>query len=142
MRRKKQPYIEFINLKTEQKEYAKLCDGKSSLYKTYTAWETHIVEILKQFPTSGDLYNFKRYCINQDRIFSRTPELFGSYIVLAFTVILDKINPYLSILGIAGCILYFAWYGIKQHKNIIRESCFFKDVVEIVDKIEQEEQGL
>ena len=142
MRRKKQPYIEFINLKVEQKEYVNLCNGKSALYKTYTAWETHIVEILKQFPTSSDLYNFKRYCINQDRISSKTPELFGSYIALVFTVILDRINPYLSILGIAGCILYFAWYGIKQHKNVIRESCFFKDILEIIDKIEEEKTAL
>jgi hypothetical protein len=97
---------------------------------------------LQQFPTSSDLYNFKRYCINQDRISSKTPELFGSYIALVFTVILDKINPYLSILGIAGCILYFAWYGIKQHKNAIRESCFFKDILEIIDKREEEKTAL
>ena len=139
---KKQPYIEIIDIKEEQKEYVKLCNGKSVLYKTYTAWETHIIEILQQFPTSSDLYNFKRYCINKDRISSKTPELFGSYIALVFTVILDKINPYLSILGITGCILYFAWYGIKQHKNVIRESCFFKDIIEIIEKIEKEQAQL
>ena len=88
--RKKQLYIEIIDLKEEQKEYVKLCNGKSVLYKTYTAWETHIIEILQQFPTSSDLYNFKRYCINQDRISSKTPELFGSYIALVFTVILTR----------------------------------------------------
>lgn len=140
--RKKQLYIEIIDLKEEQKEYVKLCNGKSVLYKTYTAWETHIIEILQQFPTSSDLYNFKRYCFNQDRISSKTPELFGSYIALVVTVILDKINPHLSILGIAGCILYFAWYGISQHKTVIKGSCFFKDIIEIIEKIEKEQAQL
>jgi hypothetical protein len=35
--RKKQLYIEIIDIKEEQKEYLKLCNGKSVLYKTYTA---------------------------------------------------------------------------------------------------------
>ena len=141
-RRKKQPYVEIIDLKKEQKEYAKLCRGKSAAYKNYTSWEMHIVEMLEQFPSRDDLYNFKRYCMNQDRIFSKSPELFGSYVILVFTLILEKMNPYLPILGIAICIFYFAWYGIKKQKNVIVESCFFKDIIEIIEKMEKEQSKL
>lgn len=137
-KRKKEPYIDIIDLKTEQKEYADLCNGKSKKFQTYTSWESHIKSLLLKFDSPSDLYNFKRYCINQDRVFSNVPNLFGSYVILSITILFDNINPYVPLLGIAALIFYFSAYTIKQQKSIIKESCFFKDIVEIIEKIEKE----
>lgn len=137
-KRNKEPYIDIINLKEEQKEYANLCNSKSKKFKTYTAWESHIKAILLEFNSPSELYNFKRYCINQDRVLSNAPNLFGSYIIFAISILLNNINPFLPIIGIIAFILYLVYYIIKQHKSIIQESCFFKDIVEIIEKIEEE----
>lgn len=137
-KRKKEPYIDIIDLKTEQKEYAALCNGKSKKFQTYTSWEIHIKSLLLKFDSPSELYNFKRYCINQDRVFSNVPNLFGSYVILSITILFDNINPYVPLLGIAALIIYFSAYTIKQQKSIIKESCFFKDIVEIIEKIEKE----
>lgn len=137
-KRKKEPYIDIIDLKTEQKEYADLCNGKSKKFQTYTSWESHIKSLLLKFDSPSELYNFKRYCINQDRVFSNVPNLFGSYVILSITILFDNINPYVPLLGIAALIIYFSAYTIKQQKSIIKESCFFKDIVEIIEKIEKE----
>lgn len=138
-KRKKQPYIEIIDLKAEQKEYVNLCNNNSKKYHTYTVWEAHIKNLLKKFNSPTDLYNFKRYCVNQDRVFSDTPNLFGSYVVLLLTLILDKFAPYLTVAGFVILLLYSFWYGISQHKTVIKGSCFFKDIIEIIEKIEKEQ---
>ena len=138
-KRKKQPYIEIIDLKAEQKEYVNLCNNNSKKYHTYTVWEAHIKNLLKKFISPTDLYNFKRYCVNQDRVFSDTPNLFGSYVVLLLTLILDKFAPYLTIAGFVILLLYSFWHGISQHKTVIKGSCFFKDIIEIIEKIEKEQ---
>ncbi len=138
-KRKKQPYIEIIDLKAEQKEYVNLCNNNSKKYHTYTVWEAHIKNLLKKFNSPTDLYNFKRYCVNQDRVFSDTPNLFGSYVVLLLTLILDKFAPYLTVAGFVILLLYSFWHGISQQKNVIKGSCFFKDIIEIIEKIEKEQ---
>lgn len=138
-KRKKQPYIEIIDLKAEQKEYVNLCNNNSKKYHTYTVWEAHIKNLLKKFNSPTDLYNFKRYCVNQDRVFSDTPNLFGSYVVLLLTLILGKFAPYLTVAGFVILLLYSFWHGIRQHKTVIKGSCFFKDIIEIIEKIEKEQ---
>ena len=107
-KRKKEPYIDIIDLKIEQKEYADLCNGKSKKFQTYTSWESHIKSLLLKFDSPSELYNFKRYCINQDRVFSNVPNLFGSYVILSITILFDNINPYVPLLGIAALIIYFS----------------------------------
>ena len=137
-KQKKQPYIGIIDLKAEQKEYENLCNGKSKKFQTYTSWEKHIKTLLQNFNSPIDLYNFKRYCINQDRVFSSAPNLFGSYVLLLITLVLEKIFSYLSIFWLLTLVLFFTWHGVSQHKAIIKGSCFFKDIVEIIEKIEKE----
>ena len=141
-KRKKEPYIDIIDLKTEQKEYAALCNHKSKKFQTYTSWESHIKNLLTKFESPSDLYNFKRYCINKDRVSSNAPDLFGSCVVLMFTIILDNIDPYLPLFIVIPFGLYFIYHMIKQQQTIIKESCFFKDIVEIIDEIEKERSDI
>ena len=43
---KNPPYKEIIDLNAERKEYSRLCNGKSRIFKLYTEWEAHIKELL------------------------------------------------------------------------------------------------
>ena len=135
-KRNKQPYKEIIDLKAEQKEYVKLCNDESELYRTYSSWESHINDLLDKFNSQADLYNFKRFCINQDRVFSNAPVLFDTYVILIITLILDAFFPLITILGAVALLLYAIKLGISRHNTVIKESCFFKDIIEIIEKRE------
>ncbi len=135
----KQPYVNIINLKEEQKEYVKLCNNKSKKFQDYIAWELHVKKILHKFSSSADLYNFKKYCIIQDRVFSDAPNLFGTYVALLIALILDRVSPELSIMGLILLFLYSTWCGITQHRNVTKGSGFFKDIIEMIDNFEKEQ---
>ena len=137
-KRVKQPYIHIIDLNAEQKEYVKLCNGKSERFSTYTSWELHIRGLLSKFESPTDLYNFKRYCINHDRVFSYTPSIYTTYVILAITLLMEKVIPILTTFGLLLLIVFALWHGMSQHKSIIKGSCFFKDIIEIIEKIENE----
>lgn len=135
---KSNPYQEIINTHEEQKEYGRLCRRKSKKYIVYTDWEAHIRECLLSFNNSKDLYNFKRYCINIDRSAQKAPEMYMSYILLLIPLYIDAFFKELPSFMINIVALGIMLYAIIQNKRIIRESCFFKDIIEIIEKIEKE----
>lgn len=130
--------MNLIDLVAEKKEYVKLCNRKSDRFHTYKDWENHIYDLLIKFESPTDLYNFKRYCTNQDRVFSNAPALYGTYVIFAITLLIEKVVPNLTVWGLIILILFSLWYGMIQHKTIIKGSCFFKDIIEIIEKIEKE----
>lgn len=77
---KNPPYKEIIDLNAERKEYSRLCNGKSRIFKLYTEWEDYIKRLLSGFNSPKDLYNFKHYCINAARAQEKsTGNVFGIY---------------------------------------------------------------
>ena len=117
---KDSPYNSILNFKTEQKEYALLCKGKSKKYKLYTDWEEHIIECISKFKDEKDLYNFKRYCLNRERTSSKMPEMFATYIGLLITIYLDRLIDGLPLLvwllffvGIVFLYVYLNYNTIK-----------------------------
>ena len=135
---KKIPYQEVINLKEERKEYARLCSGKSKKFKLYTEWEAHIKELLADFCTPQDLYNFKRYCINTDRSQEKAPEMFIAYIGLLIPLYLDAIWEGMPALITLFFLVGILTYAIIQNKKLAKESCFFRDMIDIIDEIEKD----
>lgn len=135
---KKDFFHEIFNLKAEYKEYKLLCRCKSKKYKVYTEWESHIRECLSKFKESQDLYNFKRYCMNHNRKLNKAPEMFGSYIILLVTLcinfLFNSIPPCIVFIIAVGIILY----NIHLHKRVIPESYFFKDIIDIIEKMEHD----
>ena len=136
---KKAYYSEIIDLVEEQKEYSRLCQGKSKKYKQYTDWEEHIEACLSNLNTEKDLYNFKRYCKNAERTSSRMPEFYVTYILLLVTVYIDKVFTdipwYLWLIPFVGLLIYV----IVQHKKVVKDSYFFTDILEIIERIEQQD---
>ena len=135
---KKIPYQEIINLKEERKEYARLCSGKSKKFKLYTEWEAHIKELHADFRTPQDLYNFKRYCINTDRSQEKAPEMFIAYIGLLIPLYLDTFWDGMPVILAPIFLVAILAYAIIQNKKLAKESCFFKDIVDIIDEIEKD----
>ena len=135
---KHNPYVEIIDLEAEQKEYAKLCNGKSKKFHHYTDWEEHITDCLKKFQTQKDLYNFKRFCLNLSRSVGQAPNMALSYFILLATVFVDNILDGVSpIFVLLGAILLIG-YMLKKNKEIARESYFYADIIEIIESQEEE----
>ena len=135
---KKPPYHEIINLKEERNEYAKLCSGKSKKFKLYTEWEAHIKELLADFRTPQDLYNFKRYCINAGRSQEKAPEMFIAYIGLLIPLYLDTFWDGMPVILTPIFLVAILAYAIIQNKKLARESCFFKDIIDIIESMEKD----
>ena len=119
---KKPPYHEIINIKEERKEYARLCNGKSKKFTLYTEWENHIKELLSDFSTPQDLYNFKHYCMNADRAQEKAPDMHLAYIGLLIPLYLETIWDQIpAILTMILVMILFA-YVIIQNKKLAKES--------------------
>lgn len=134
---KKQPYEEYINILEERKEYALLCDGKSKKFTRYTEWEEHIKSLISDFRSSEDLYNFKRYCLNAARAQEKAPDMFLSYIGLLIPIYLDALFEGIPALVTLFLFLGIISYIIIQNKKLTKESFFFKDIIEIIEEVEQ-----
>ena len=134
------PYHEIINIKEECKEYARLCNGKSNKFKLYTEWEDHIKGLLSDFRSPKDLYNFKRYCLNADRTQEKAPDMFFAYIGMLLPIYIDTIWKDTPALLTVACFVGVFIYAIVQNKKLARESCFFKDIVEIIEKLESDQK--
>lgn len=133
---KKVPYREYLDLKLERKEYSRLCKSKSKKYRYYSEWEKHIEDSLLKFQTSEDLCNFKHFCINYDRSLSRLPEILGLYFPLIISLYLDRIFNQISVLVWILLLMFYICFWFVQHKNAILESYFYKDILQIVEKVE------
>lgn len=130
------PYHEIINIKEERKEYGLLCNAKSKKYRLYSDWEDHIKCLLSDFRSPKDLYNFKRYCMNADRTQEKAPDMFYGYIGILLPIYIDTIWKDMPALLTILCFVGILAYTIVQNKKLARESCFFRDVVEIIEELE------
>ena len=126
------------NLKEERNEYAKLCSGKSKKFKLYTEWEAHIKELLADFCTPQDLYNFKRHCINADRSQEKAPEMFIAYIGLLIPLYLDTFWDGMPVILAPIFLVAILAYAIIQNKKLAKESYFFKDIIDVIESLEKD----
>ena len=135
---KNPPYKEIIDLNAERKEYSRLCNGKSRIFKVYTEWEDYIKRLLSGFNSPKDMYNFKHYCINAARAQEKAPEMFLAYIGLMIPLYLDAIwegmPAFITLFFLVGILAY----AIIQNKKLAKESCFFKDIIDIIEMIEKD----
>lgn len=134
---KSKPYQKIMDIEEEQKEYGLLCRGKSKKYKVYTEWEQHILENLEKCKLRDDLYNFKRYCINADRSVSKAPDMFINYIIFFLTIAIEKFVVEINgIIWLVGFLLSL-FYSIYSSKRLVKESYFFADIIELIEKVEK-----
>lgn len=138
---KNKPFSEIMDFDEERDEYIKLCKCKSENYTYYSEWEQHITDCIQNISDPEKVENFRRYCISRERTTSKSPELFGTYaglLIGACTgILLNKIPDslaYVILLILVATFLIF--YVLKQHKDVIYESSFFEDIIEIIEKMQ------
>lgn len=133
---KKPPYHEIIDIKAEQKEYSRLCIGKSKKFTLYSEWEDHIKSLLANFGSHKALYNFKHYCINAARVQGKAPDTFLAYIGLLIPLYLETIFKGEPALLTLFCLVAILVYALIQNKKLAKASFFFTDIVDIIDEVE------
>ena len=104
------PYHEIIDIKEERKEYVRLCNRKSKRFTLYIEWEEHIKELLSRFSCPQDLYDFKHYCMNADRVQEKTPDMHLAYVGLLVPLYLDTVfdeMPAILTLSLVGILLIY-----------------------------------
>lgn len=129
-------YYEIMDLHKEQKQYRKLCNGKSKKFKYYSDWEDYIVSCLAKFGSPKDLYNFKHYCMNEERTSKKIPGLYVNYMAVLFTLC---INQYLDdgwIVCMAGLFIW-ALFLILGSDKYRKNNLFYRDLVSIIEKVEE-----
>lgn len=137
---KNNPFQEIMDFEIERKDYVKLCKCKSKKYTYYSDWKQHIVDCIQKIADLDRLENFKRYCLCRKRLTSKSPELFGIYVVLLIDIFanlfFENVGKIMSFLFALLIILH----SLIKHKTVIYESSFFGDIIEIIEKIQNKEQ--
>lgn len=150
--RKKQPYIEIIDLQSEIKEYMKLCRGKSEKFTYYLDWKKHIIEKLLNLKSLDEIENFKHYLINHNRVNKSIYIQIVPLLIFYFTIMFGNLpkevnNQALNLLVnlivnlIVALILVFISLIIILFQNDYynKEYCFYCDVLEILEEISVKE---
>ena len=94
--------------------------------------------MLADFSTPQDLYNFKHYCMNADRSQEKAPDMHLAYIGLLIPLYVDTIFDGMPAILTLTLVVILLICVIIQSKKLAKESCFFKDVINIIESIEGE----
>lgn len=142
---KRNPYKEIINLKKEVKEYKKLCRNNSKKFKHYSDWENHIRTILEGFTDKDNLYDFKRFCMYCERKNAPVSSIFMGIMILYTPFAINAYAQRLNNQGLLFCIfiisiIVIGLFGLIYFKTIRynNEVYFYKDIVEIIEKMEKQ----
>lgn len=133
----KKLYSEIMDLKKEQKEYSLLCQGKSKAFIHYSDWSQHIENCLRKFQNKQDLRNFKHYCRNFERSSLQTSTLFISYVLFMIPIIIDEFWFDIPFLLMMPYLLWIIKVVISKNTEVIRESYFYTDVIEVIENLEK-----
>ena len=129
-------YYEIMDLRKEQKQYIKLCNGRSKKFKYYSDWEDYIVSCLAKFGSPKDLYNFKHFCMNAERTNKQIPDLFVNYLIIAISICINLNLPHGWIAWVFALPLwtFFLILGSDKYR---KENLFYRDLVSIIEKVEE-----
>lgn len=139
---KKSPYGDVIDFKEEQKEYSRLGRGTSQKYANHSEWEAHIRECVCSIKKPGDLYNFKKHCQKKGRVIRQTTSSFVSYIVLFITFLLDKVFKDIPEWALMIWLTAVILFVVKKEIDVIRESYFYTDIIEVVEKMQNDSMNV
>lgn len=138
---KYQPYLEIINLKSEIKKYKKLCKGKSKKFFYYTDWEKYIFEKFSQLDSTEKINNFKHYLIREKRIDKNIKSYYVTLMVFFLTTAINRLNVSFTIpIFIVFMFVIIFEITIQTDENDI-EYCFYCDLLEILQKLEEKEES-
>ena len=144
-----QPYSEIIKVDEAFEDYKKLCEGKSTKYKTYTDWKKAIEEKFRKLDSEEKRENFKHFLIykiressNINGYFIPVMTCFLSFLLGNIRLILpdaddNKIGKMLfSIIAFVVTIIG-AFDCFKEMVNNKKETnlnyCFYSDLLDVLE---------
>lgn len=134
---KKQPYSEIINLRTELKEYKKLCRGKSKEFIYYLDWKKYISEKLTKLDNCDKVENFKHFLLNHNRVNKNINTYSVTIMIFCLSLIINNINAEYNWISLIILILIILFAMMYQSDVQNKEYCFYCDLIEIVEEIEK-----
>ena len=144
IKRRKRKYFfdDVFHLEEEQREYQLFCKGQSKKYQVYSEWEAHISEVLMRLDSKEKLYNFKRFCISNNRVQARASDMYVNAVGVLLSAFAGSVITTQPLVGILTLVAVIAFLGvlIVQNKRIIKESYFFEDVLKVIEKIEKSKE--
>ena len=131
------PFSEILDLKSELKEYRRLCKQKSKKYTYYSEWKEHIVGQLLQLDSSTTLDDFKHYCIHIGRAEKwytmAISEITAALISAAISLLFPEQKLIITMLIFS--IAFTAFLGLNATKT--RDNYFYSDIVDIIEELQK-----
>ena len=137
---KYQPYKEILDIKSELKEYKKLCRCKSKKFTYYSDWKSHIINLISKTDSIEQIDNFKHYLLNYKRVNKNVTAPYVPLIIFAMTVVFNLQEFKSDLIVIIFGILFILIVTLKEYDNYNKNFYFYKDVIEIIDEIEKEKR--
>ena len=135
--RKHQPYREILDIRSELKEYKKLCRNKSRKFTYYSDWKYHIINLVTKTESAEKIDNFKHYLLNRKRVNKSINTPYVPLIIFVMTIVFSQqvFNSNLKVILIG--LMYVVFLTLKEHENNNKIFYFYKDLIEIIDEIEK-----
>ena len=143
MSKKNQPYSEIIDLQKELKEYRKLCRGESKEFTYYLDWKRYMVEQIQKLkePDKKDkIINFKHFLISNSRVNKNINQVFIAIMIFVGTILLNKTDFKIDFFALVVIVLIIIVSMLLAHDRNNKEYCFYCDLIDIVEEIENEER--
>lgn len=134
--KKKQPFIEIIDLKEEYKDYKELCNNNSQKYTYYDDWKKYMIGKFKMLPKEH-FNNFKHFLMLHSFVGEQSGNVFLSTVLVAVTIIISTTYSDIAILNTIATILTVflaAILVITSYFDLKRNDRFVKDVLEIFEE--------
>lgn len=139
--KKKQPFIEIIDLEKEYKDYKKLCKNDSKKYTYYDDWKKYMIGRFKTLPKEH-FNNFKHFLMFYSFVEEQSGNVFLSTVLVAVSLVINTAFSNVAVLNTIATIilvLLAAFLVIKSYFDLVRNERFIKDVLEIFLEYEKTE---
>lgn len=139
--KKKQPFIEIIDLNEEYKDYKDLCNNNSKKYTYYDDWKKYMIGKFKTLPKEH-FNNFKHFLMFHSFVGEQSGNVFLSTVLVAVTIIVSTKYSDIAILNTIATIiavLLAAIMIITSYFDLMRNDRFVKDVLEIFEEYAEAE---
>ena len=139
--KKKQPFIEIIDLEKEYKDYKMLCKNDSKKYTYYDDWKKYMIGRFKTLPKEH-FNNFKHFLMFYSFVEGQSGNVFLSTVLVAVSLVINTAFSNVAVLNTIATIilvLLAAFWVIKSYFDLVRNERFIKDVLEIFLEYEKTE---
>lgn len=135
-------YSNILKFSSEEKEYKKYFEGKSTKYSGYTAWKKHILECLKKIKSIEEYNDLKHHCSTGKQWTKDTPQFLMTVMGLFLPIYLANIfvidNIFLNSVIVIGILIFSVILLLRLAKDEMLKGYFYQDLTEIIVDNEKE----